>query len=122
MKKINPKILNAVLCVAMTGLLVTAVIPILGWRGEWLRWAFAASAFLVLAAQVLMPTPAGGVRVRRLARMNVWASALYCLSAMSLFIHNQAMQQSWVAFLLAGAVMQVYATLMLPKAEAQEKR
>ena len=62
-----------------------------------------------------MPKPCDSLRVRRLARMNVWSGVLYCVSAACLFIPDAAMQKSWVAFLLAGAVLQIYATLMLSK-------
>lgn len=117
---VNNKAVNLLLCVAMLTLLVTALLPILGFKWEWLRYAFAAGAFFTLVAQVLTPAPTdAGFRERRLARMNVWSAILYCVSAACLFIHDASMQKSWVAFLLAGAVLQVYATLMLSKLQAK---
>lgn len=112
---INPSYINLLLCVAMLAMLVAAMLPIFGIRWDWLRYAFAAAALLTLVAQVLTPSPDDDLRTRRLARMNVWSSVLYCVSAGCLFIHEPSMQQSWVAFLLAGAVLQIYATLMLSK-------
>lgn len=112
---INQRYINLLLCVAMLAMLLAAVLPIFGIRWEWLRYAFAAAALLTLVAQVLTPSPGNDFRTRRLARMNVWASVLYCVSAACLFIHDPSMQQSWVAFLLGGAVLQIYATLMLSK-------
>lgn len=47
--------------------------------------------------------------------MNVWAGIVYCVGAYCLFSSNIDMQHSWVAFLLAGAVLQIYATFMLSK-------
>jgi len=99
----------------MTVMLIAALLPILGFRYDWLRYVFAAAALLVLAAQVATPSPSSELRVRRLSRMNVWAGVLYCVSAGCLFVHDASMQQSWVAFLLAGAVLQIYATIMLSK-------
>ena len=120
-KTINQRIVNLILCVAMTALLVTAVMPILGYKWEWLRWAFAAAAALTLIAQVLTPSPSEGLRERRLARINVWAAVLYCVSAACLFIPDASMQRSWVAFLMAGAVLQIYATLMLSRLTSRKQ-
>ena len=116
---VNKKAVNLLLCVAMLTLLVTALLPILGFKWDWLRYAFAAGAFFTLVAQVLTPAPDGGFRERRLARMNVWSAILYCVSTACLFIHDASMQKSWVAFLLAGAVLQIYATLMLSKLQGK---
>lgn len=113
--KVNPKVINAMLCLAMLVLLVAAFLPIVGVKSEWLRWAFAAGAVVTLVCQVLSPVPAQGLRERRLSRMNVWSAIMYCVSAACLFVHDDAMQRSWVAFLLAGAVLQIYATMMLSK-------
>ena len=115
MKTINEKKASMLLLAAMVILMVTAILPIVGFNWPWLRYAYAAGAALTLLAQVLMPKPGDSLRVRRLARMNVWSGVLYCVSAACLFIPDAAMQKSWVAFLLAGAVLQIYATLMLSK-------
>ena len=114
-KSINEKNAGLLLAVAMTILLLMALLPIFGIKWPWLRYAFAAGAVLTLVAQILTPTPEGNFRVRRLARMNVWSAILYCMSAACLFIPDASMQKSWVAFMLAGAVLQIYATLMLSK-------
>lgn len=114
-KAVNQRYVNIILCVAMLTLLITAILPILGYKWDWLRYAFAAGALLTLVAQVLTPSPSKELRTRRLARMNVWSAVLYCVSAGCLFVKDPTMQQSWVAFLLAGAVLQLYATLMMKK-------
>lgn len=112
---VNPKLLNVAMCCAMTAMLVTAFLPIvLNENLVALRVIFAVAAAVTLLCQVLMPGSEGaGFRIRRLARMNVWAAVLYCVAATCLFIHDETMQRSWVAFLLAGAVLQIYATLMI---------
>ena len=115
MKKVNEKYTNLLLCVAMLVMLGAALVPIFAGNTPWSRYVFAAGAVLTLIAQVLMPAPDSTLRVRRLARINVWAAVLYCVAAACLFINDAAMQRSWIAFLLAGAVIQIYATLMLAK-------
>lgn len=115
-QKVNQQYINLMLCVGMTVLMLAALLPIFGLKWEWLRYAYAAGALFTLVAQVLTPNVGNDMRTRRLARMGVWASVLYCVSAACLFIHDASMQQSWVAFLLAGAVLQIYSTLMLSRA------
>ncbi|MBR5086838.1 MAG: hypothetical protein IKX31_07515 [Muribaculaceae bacterium] len=112
---INPKIITLLLCVGMLVLLTTAFLPIIGIKWQWLRYTYAAGAVLTLIAQLLTKSPSKELRVKRLSHMNVWAAILYCVSAGCLFTNSQDMQNSWVAFLLAGAVLQIYATLMISK-------
>ena len=119
-QKSDKKVVNALLCVGMLVLLASAFLPIVGVRWDWLRWAFAAGAVMTLVSQVLMPVASENFRVRRLWRMNVWSAILYCVSAACLFIHDESMQKSWVAFLLAGAVLQIYATLMISRLTNQD--
>ena len=118
---INKKAVNLMLCIGMTVLLIIAFLPILGLKWTWLRYAFAAGAVLTLIAQILTKYPGKGFREKRLKHMNVWSAILYCVSAGCLFTTSQDMQNSWVAFLLAGAILQIYATMMLSKLANKEK-
>ncbi len=120
-QKVNPKIVNLLLCLGMLVLLGAAFLPIVGVNWPWLRYAYATGAALTLVSQVLTPSADNSLRVRRLTRMNVWAAVLYCVSAACLFVHDASMQKSWVAFLLAGAVMQIYATMMISHLTGKEK-
>lgn len=106
---------NILLCVSMTLLLLTAVMPLLHMDQPWRRYVFAAAALGTLIAQILIPSPGDDFRTRRLARMNVWSGIVYCVAAYCPFSSNFDMQRSWVAFMLAGAVLQIYATFMLSK-------
>lgn len=112
-RSINPKLINAALCTGMLLLMGAAALPIFGIKWEGLRYIFAAGALITLIAQIATPSPSGELRVRRLTRMNVWSAIIYCVSAACLFTTSPDMQKSWVAFLLAGAVLQIYATLMI---------
>lgn len=113
---------NTLLCVAMTVLMLSTVIPLLSkeWP-SWQRYMLAAGAAGTLVAQILIPSPSEELRIRRLSRMNVWSGIVYCVGAYCLFSTNADMRQSWVAFLLAGAVIQIYATLMISKLCRQKK-
>ena len=118
----NQKTANMLLCLGMLVLMASALMPIIGMKWEWLRYSYAAGAALTFVAQVMMPNTGDTLRERRFARINVWSAVLYCVSAACLFIHDSAMQKSWVAFLLAGAVIQIYATLMLSKLQSKDNK
>ena len=53
--------------------------------------------------------------------MYVWSAIFYCVAAYCLFSSNTDMKQSWVAFLLAGAVIQIFAMLMISKLMRKKK-
>ncbi len=106
---------NILLCISMTVLLITAAMPLFNFDMPWRRYAFAAAALGTLVSQFLIPCPGNDFRTRRLARMNVWAGIVYCVAAYCPFSSNFDMQRSWVAFMLAGAVLQIYATFMLSR-------
>jgi hypothetical protein len=122
-KKTKQNIGNIILCVSMTVLLVAAVIPLfITPMPSWQRYMLAAGAAGTLIAQFFIPSPSDDFRIRRLSRMNVWAGIVYCVGAYCLFSSNIDMQRSWIAFLLAGAVLQIYATFMLSKLTNSKKQ
>ena len=110
-------IINTIIIVAMLALLATAAMPIMGFNHPWLRWAFAAAAAVTFVARLAERSTSDDLRVRRLHRMNAVAAVFYCLSAACLFVDDLQAQRSWVPLLLAGAVMQAYATVMLMRLE-----
>ncbi|MBR5118529.1 MAG: hypothetical protein IK100_07795 [Muribaculaceae bacterium] len=121
-KNTKQNIGNFLLCMSMTLLLAAAVVPLfITPMPAWQRWLLAAGAVGTLVAQFLIPSPSDNFRIKRLSRMNVWAGIVYCIAAYCRFSSYPDMQRSWVAFLLAGAVLQIYATLMLSKLTKDKK-
>lgn len=121
-KKTKQNLGNIMLCVSMTVLLAAAVIPIfVTHMPSWQRYMLAAGAAGTLIAQFFIPCPSDDFRVRRLSRMNVWAGIVYCVAAYCRFSSSPDMQRSWIAFMLAGAVLQIYATVMLSKLTSSKK-
>ena len=110
MKKEN--ILNWLLMAGMVTITLMALLPLLNVNQEWMRWAFAAGAIAVLAVRLLQrPAPQANLRVRRLLRINVMSALLFCASAGMTFYRQGT--TDWVAFLMAGAVLQIYVSFML---------
>ena len=113
---------NLLLCIAMTTLLVGAILPFFShdWQG-W-KYVLAAGALGTLVAQLLIPAPSDELRIKRFAHMNVWSAIIYCIAAYCPFSHDISMQQSWVAFLLAGALMQIIAVYMIGRLSAKKDK
>lgn len=100
----------------LIGLLIMAVmalLPLLNINQEWMRWAFAAGAVIVLVARVLGMYRGPHLRIKRLHRILISSGILYCASALMMFISQGT--NDWIAFLLAGLVMQGYASWMIER-------
>lgn len=100
----------------LIGLLIMAVmalLPLLNINQKWMRWAFAAGAVIVLVARVLGVYRGPHLRIKRLHRILISSGILYCASALMMFISQGT--NDWIAFLLAGLVMQVYASWMIER-------
>lgn len=105
------KITDWIIIVALLVMLVMAVLPLLGVNLLWMRWVYAAAAVAVLVAKLCQRYRGRNLRVKRLHRIGQVSAVLYCASAAMLFYSKDT--NDWVAFLLAGAVLQTYAAYMI---------
>ena len=97
---------NVALMLGVTIILVMAIMPLLTPMQPWMRWTFAAGAALVLFARVAAPNEGANLRLRRLHRIAIVSALLYCASAALTFYRQGT--TDWVAFLMAGAALQIY--------------
>ena len=105
---------NVLVAVGLLVMAFMAMMPLLNLFGanrEWMRWAFAAGAAIVLVGRVLGIYRGESLRIRRLHRILITSAVLYCASALTMFLSNGT--NDWVAFLLAGLVIQIYASWMI---------
>ena len=123
MKKIDSKTLahDAMLLVGMSVLRGCAILPLIKVHWQALPFVFAFGAVLVLAARLVERYQGSDLRVKRLFTLNKIAAVLFCISA-GLIFFPVSTSQDWLAFLLAGAVVQIYVSLVLDKALRNEKK
>lgn len=112
MKKISPALL-------LIGLLMVAVgvlMPIMknDISGMTFRYVFATGAGLALLARLFQESPQAGtpIRIRRLLRLESWSPILLCVAAFFSF-YDKTQIRDWLAFTLAGAAIQIYASIAL---------
>lgn len=105
------QISNLLVIIGLLIMLVMALLPLLNINFMWMRWAFATGAAIVLVARFLGAYDGPSLRVKRLHRLLILSACLYCASAATMFFSRGT--NDWIAFLLAGLVMQIYASWMI---------
>lgn len=82
------------------------------------RSLFTAGAALVLIGRLFAPSvKEQSLRVRRLCRLEVWVGIIFCAGAFFMWYTPERMD--WLAFTLAGAAVQIYVSMALPRAIRQ---
>ena len=97
-------------------MVVMAVLPLLNINEPWMRWVFAAGTVAVLLARIAEAwanNARSSLRVKRLYRILISSGILYCVSALMMFLSRGT--NDWIGFLLAGVVVQMYATAMIDR-------
>lgn len=102
--------------IGMLLLLAAGVMPLLRMTDtDWWRWLYAAGAAIVLICRILQPKEAPTMRARRLKRMEFWSGVVWVVGAFFIF-YPKAGPTDWLAFFLAGGVLQAWASLAMPAA------
>lgn len=107
-------------------MLVAAAFPLLGIWHEGLmlmRYVYAAGAAMTVVARLLYVYEGKNLRIKRLHGLERMSALLYCVSAYLLFdISDQLGGTDWIAFLLAGAIVQLYASFMIQREEKKDAK
>jgi hypothetical protein len=114
------QISNLLVIVGLFIMMVMAVMPLLNINLMWMRWAFATGAAIVLVARIVGIYNGPALRIKRLHRLLIVSALLYCASAAMMFYSRGT--NDWIAFLLAGLVMQVYASSMIDHEDKKKQK
>ena len=110
---------NILVIVGLLMMAAMAVTPLLPSHNdinlELMRWIFTAGAIIVLAARLIGIYRGPSLRLKRLHGILVFSGRLYCASASMMCIMQGS--NNWIAFLLAGLVVQLYASWMIEREE-----
>lgn len=105
---------NTMVLIGLLVMAIMAVLPLFNFSPSqftWMRWSFAAGAALVLIARFVGLYNGPSLRIKRLHRILISSGILYCASVLMMFISQGT--NDWIGFLLAGVVVQLYATMMI---------
>lgn len=76
-------------------------------------FVYGAGAVILLAARMFTPHPTTDLRLRRLYRLETWTGAVF-LAGIAVLFYNPVTLRDWLAFTLAGGVLQIYTCFAIP--------
>lgn len=104
--------MNVGLLLIMAG----TALPLLDPTSTVFRYIFTAGAALAVTCRLITPGYQGKVvRVKRLARIEIWACVMFCAAAFFMW-YSPERAADWLAFTLAGGVLLIYTAFMIPRA------
>ena len=111
---------SVLVLIGLLVMFVMAVMPLLNLNREWMRWVFAAGSVIVLVARLMDVYNGPSLRIKRLHRILITSAIMYCVSALMMFLSRGS--NDWIGFLLAGVVVQVYASWMIDRESAKTEK
>lgn len=115
------RIVTVMATLGLLGIVAGTLIPLLfGANGQYLtlpqtyKFIFGAGALLLLAARIMNRYTGCVLRVKRMFRIETWSAVFFCVATFFLFYEPYS-SRNWLAFTLAGAVLQVITSIMIPR-------
>ena len=108
------------LMITISMLLIVAgtVLPLFNTGGFLFKYIYATGALLLLIGRLLTPYKGDDLRVKRLYRIETWSAIFFCVAVFFMF-YEGAGRTDWLAFTLAGGIIQIYTSIMIPRAIAK---
>ena len=116
-------IANLLVIVGLLVMIVMAIIPLLvnhQINMEMVRWTYTGGALIVLLGRLIDIYRGSSLRLKRLHTILVFSALLYCASGSMMFIYEGT--NNWIAFLLAGVVVQLYASWMIDREQQKNDK
>ncbi len=116
------KIANILVIVGLLIMVVTAIMPLLvnhNINFELMRWLYNGGAIIVLIGRLVDIYRGPSLRLKRLHLILVFSALLYCASGSMMFIYQGT--NNWIAFLLAGLLVQSYASWQIERVQKKTK-
>ena len=114
---------NIFVLVGLLLMVVMAITPLLvnhDINMELMKWIFTTGAIIVLVGRLIGIYRGSSLRIKRLHGILIFSAILYCASASSMFIFQGT--NNWIAFLLAGLIVQMYASWMIDRESKKEEK
>ena len=96
-------------------ILVATALPLLHGGMGAARWIYVAGAAMTVIGRLSARPVAHDLRLKRLYRLEMWSSLFFAAGVFFMF-YNETSGRDWIAFTLAGAFIQGYTSVMIPRA------
>lgn len=100
--------------VSMLLIAMGALLPLLNLGNDVYKYVFSVGAVGMLVGRLFSPYKGNVLRVKRLYRIEAWSAIFFCVAVFFMF-YKDASPTDWIAFTLAGAVLQIYTSIMIPR-------
>ncbi len=90
------------------------LLPLLNIGTGVFKYLYGFGAVGLLIGRLFSPYKGYVLRVKRLSRIESWSAIFFCAATFFMF-YKSAGPTDWIAFTLAGAVLQIYTSIMIPR-------
>lgn len=104
--------------ISMLLIVAGTVLPLFNTGGLLFKYIYATGALLLLIGRLLIPYKGDDFRIKRLYRIETWSAIFFCVAVFFMF-YEGAGRTDWLAFTLAGGIIQIYTSIMIPRAIAK---
>lgn len=122
LKKLKNRLASIGAPVALLLVLLATMVPFflrdLEWAQMSYRYIYSAGALLLLVVRLFTPYRGDDIRLKRWHRIESWSAVFFCAAAVFLFIPSASLRD-WLAFTLAGAVIQIITSIAIPARESK---
>ena len=115
------KIWILVMTVGMLLIVAGTVMPIWRLDNDVYKYIYSVGAVMLLVSRLFNPYKGENIRLKRLVRIESWSAIFFCVAAFFMF-YDQTSARDWLAFTLAGGVIQVYTSIMIPREEMKNRK
>lgn len=119
---VRPRLAAVGAPLALLVIFLATLVPFFLIEQQWAREAFpyvySAGALALLIVRLFTPFKGSDMRLKRWHRIESWTAIIFCVGAFFLF-YNPHQLRDWLAFTLAGAVLQAITSIAIP---AREKK
>jgi len=85
------------------------------------KYVYAVGAVSLLVGRIFSAYKGDNIRIKRLYRIETWSAIFFCVAVFFMF-YEGAGARDWLAFTLAGGVIQIYTSIMIPRTIAKTRR
>lgn len=106
---------NLLVTAGLLSIMTAAFLPLIHTAALWTRYLYAFGAVLLLSGRFVAPRIENApIRLRRLIRIEIWTALIFVAGAVFMFLPS-AGGKDWIAFTLAGGLLTVYTSIMIPR-------